>query len=181
MDSVARNLIILVASVWGGLFSFYGFLAYRARLWSPLWAISATEKTFDGSAAKLGSSEEESPIKRGRHFFRELRCGVCHGPDGQGGVKNPNADPEGMVPNLYDLADAFTWKDLKDKIRKGAHPAKLDDDKLEPPLAMPSWEGVASDGEIEDLAHYLFSLKSPTESQEPKESAGQNVEEARDE
>ncbi|MBI4055542.1 MAG: cytochrome c [Elusimicrobia bacterium] len=168
-DRGSLNLVVLVLSVWAGLFLFYGFLAYRARLWSPLWAISPTEKVFAALAEKSRSLDEDSPILKGRLLYREFRCGVCHGPEGEGGVKNPNADPDGVVPNLYDLGDAFTFNDLKDKIRKGTHPAKLEEKDQEPPLDMPSWEKTLSGGELEDLAQYLFSLKSPPGSREEEE------------
>jgi cytochrome c553 len=167
-DRGVRNLAILVISVGVGLFSFYGFIGYRTRLWSPRWAISPTKKAYPVVNINPGTSQPEadSPVERGRLLYQELRCGVCHGPNGEGGVKNPNSDPDGTVPNLFDLADAFTWNDLKDKLLKGAHSAKLEEDKPEPPLEMPSWEKVLSDQEMEELTHYLFSLKSPTETAE---------------
>lgn len=159
-DLVARNLVILFISVWTALFGFYGFLAYRAHLWSPLWAIQPTTKSFTERLPLRPSSEGTSQIEQGRLAYRELRCGVCHGPNGEGGVKNPNADPDSAVPNLFDLEEAFTWNDLIEKIRKGAHPAKMEDDKPEPPLDMPAWMDIISEEELESLAHYLFSLKS---------------------
>ena len=162
-DRGSKNLVILVISVWSALFGFYGFLAYRARLWSPLWAIQPTTKPFAERLPQHPSSEEPSRIGQGRLLYREFRCGVCHGPDGEGGVKNPNADPDGAVPNLLDLEDAFTWDDLKDKIRKGYHPAKLAEEKPEPPLDMPAWGELFSEEDLESLAHYLFSLKSKDE------------------
>lgn len=169
MDSGARNLVLLVAAVWSCLFSFYGFLAYRARLWSPLWAISATEKVFAAPAGMTPPGEGPA-IARGRRLFREFRCGVCHGPNGEGGVKNPNADLDGVVPNLFDLADAFTRNDLKDKIRKGSQPAKIEEGEPEPVLDMPAWAELLSEDKIEDLSQYLFSLKSPPESKNKGEA-----------
>jgi len=160
-DHGARNLVLLVASVWALLLGFYGFLAYRARLWSPLWAIEPT--TFLTHFPERPLREEASPAERGRQLYRQLRCGVCHGPNGEGGVKNPNADPDQKVPNLFNLSEAFTRKDLKDKLLKGAHPAKLEEAGPEPPLDMPSWEKALAPEELENLTDYLFSLKPPPE------------------
>ncbi len=159
-DAGALGLIVLVAGAWAGIFGFYGFLGWRARLWSPRWAITPTTQAF---AAEPAGSESawDKDILRGRRIYRALRCGVCHGPQGRGGVKNPNADPEGMVPNLEDLADAFTRADLKGKLLKGGHPAKLDEAEPEPPLDMPSWRKILTAEETEDLAKYLFSIKGP--------------------
>ncbi len=38
-DKGARNLIVLVSVVWSAVFIFFGFLALRARMWSPCWVI----------------------------------------------------------------------------------------------------------------------------------------------
>lgn len=38
-DRGARNLVVLVAFVWSMVFAFFIFLAIRARMWSPYWAI----------------------------------------------------------------------------------------------------------------------------------------------
>lgn len=168
-----RNLVILVILIAVGLLSFYGFIGYRTRLWSPRWAITPTEKIYPilhtgTSQSNPANSEgnEDSPVEGGRRLYQELRCGLCHGPNGEGGVKNPNSDPDGMVSNLFDLSEAYTWNDLKDKLMKGAHSAKLEDGKPDPPLDMPSWERTLSDEELEALTHYLFSLKSPPETAE---------------
>ncbi|MBI4375109.1 MAG: cytochrome c [Elusimicrobia bacterium] len=156
------KLVGLVAATWVGLIGFYVFLAYRARLWSPLWAISPTTKVF--AITPMGPAKEEGSlaVARGRLIYQSFRCGVCHGPNGEGGVKNPNADadPEGLVPNMHDLAESFTVADLKDKILKGAHTAKADDAGPEPPMDMPAWRKDLPDAEMDDLARYLFSIKS---------------------
>lgn len=158
-DRGARNVVILVASLGAVLLCFYGFLAYRAKRWSPLWAISPGRSAYTPIPRRTVLSEEDSLLERGRLLYQQLGCGVCHGPQGEGGVKNPNA-PGGAIPGLYDLAQAYTPKDLKDKIKKGAQPVKLEENQPEPPLVMPAWENALTEEEMEDLAHYLFSLKS---------------------
>ncbi|MBI3291806.1 MAG: cytochrome c [Elusimicrobia bacterium] len=159
-DRGARRLIILVAAVWSALFGFYGFLAYRARLWSPLWAIQPTRRAYASIPERPPDSPALAQMRRGRRLYQEMRCGVCHGSEGRGGVKNPNADPDGKVPTLLDLSEAFTRRDLKDKILKGSRPPPLGESAPEPPLEMPAWRAVLSEDELEDLTAFLFSLKS---------------------
>lgn len=158
-----HNLAILVASGAAGIFSFYGFLAYRARLWSPRWAISPTQKTNPPSVSSRASPKEDSPIHRGRSLYRQAHCGVCHGPGGEGGVKNPNADNGGSIPGFIDLAQVLGWEDfrdrLKEEIKKGAQTGKMDKAKPGPPLNMPPWKNEFSDSQLEDLLRYLYSLK----------------------
>ena len=40
---------------------------------------------------------EETPAARGHRLAGELGCFACHGPDGDGGTKNPGSQ-EGEVP-----------------------------------------------------------------------------------
>lgn len=170
MVSGAKRLVGLVLAVWGGLFSFYGFLGWRTRLWSPAWAIAPTTREPEPAAGPQGPEG----TARGRRLYREARCGVCHGPEGQGGVKNPNADPDGVVPNLYDLAEGFTRSDLEDKLRKGARPAKLEEDGPQPPLDMPAWRVVLDEEDIDALAEYLLTLKAPPGSGAAEADDGKN-------
>lgn len=41
-DKGAQNLIVLVSVVWCAVFIFFGFLALRARMWSPYWVIHSS-------------------------------------------------------------------------------------------------------------------------------------------
>lgn len=169
-DLGSLKLIGLVLAVWVCLIGFYGFLAYRARLWSPLWVIVPTTQAFAETPRMIPRDPHSLSIERGRFLYRSLRCGVCHGPDGEGGVKNPNAeaDPAEVVPNLYDLSESFTLADMKGKILKGAHTAKAEETGPEPPLDMPAWKEELPDADLEDLARYLFRLKSPAATEENK-------------
>jgi mono/diheme cytochrome c family protein len=172
-NSGSRNLVLLVVSVSSSLLIFYGFLAIRARLWSPLWAIKPTEKVFASSMTGPSPAGEESPVEHGRLLYSEYGCGICHGPHGEGGVKNPNADanPPETVKNLLDLEDYFTSDDLKEIIREGVEPAKLDEDKPEPPLVMPAWRDIISEEELENLSLFIFTLISP-----PSDASGEEEE-----
>jgi mono/diheme cytochrome c family protein len=100
------------------------------------------------------------PVERGREVYRKYGCAGCHGPDGKGGVPNPNAKTAQQVPGLTYVADGYTKTELKTRIVKGQHeiPA-LDAKRPPPPLYMPAWGSVIKDAELDDLVAYLMSLK----------------------
>jgi mono/diheme cytochrome c family protein len=100
------------------------------------------------------------PVERGREVFRKYGCAGCHGPDGKGGVPNPNAKTAQQVPGLIYVADGYTKDELKDRISNGQReiPA-LDPKRPPPPLYMPAWARTINDAELNDLTAYLMSLK----------------------
>ena len=81
-----------------------------------------------------------SPVDRGREVFRKYGCAGCHGPDGKGGVPNPNAKTAQQVPALTYVADGYTKPELRKLIQRGQReiPA-LDPARPPPPLYMPAW------------------------------------------
>ncbi len=101
-----------------------------------------------------------SPVERGRAVFRKYGCAGCHGPDGKGGVPNPNAKTAQQVPGLIYVADGYTKAELKARILNGQKEINaLDPKRPPPPLYMPPWRGTINDAEVDDLVAYLFSLK----------------------
>lgn len=38
-------------------------------------------------------------VSHGRQLYQVYGCAMCHGPEGKGGVANPNAESEGKVPD----------------------------------------------------------------------------------
>jgi sulfur oxidation c-type cytochrome SoxX len=107
-----------------------------------------------------------SPAERGREVYRKYGCAGCHGPEGKGGVPNPNAKTAQLVPGLTRVAEGYTKEELKARILKGQHEiSALDPKRPPPPLYMPAWAGTIKDSEVDDLVSYLMSL-------EPK---GENV------
>ncbi len=76
-----------------------------------------------------------SPVDRGREVFRKYGCAGCHGPDGKGGVPNPNAKTAQQVPALTYVADGYTKPELRRLIQGGQReiPA-LDPARPPPPL-----------------------------------------------
>jgi len=100
-----------------------------------------------------------TPVERGKAVFRKYGCAGCHGPDGQGGVPNPNAKTGQQVPKLKYVAEGYTKEEVKKRILNGQHEIfALDPKKPAPPLYMPAWRGKIAEGELNDLVEYLFSL-----------------------
>jgi len=100
------------------------------------------------------------PAGRGREVFRKCGCAGCHGPDGKGGVPNPNAKTAQQVPALTYVADGYTKPELKKLIVNGQREiVALDPRRPAPPLYMPAWGNTIKDAEVDDLVAYLFTLK----------------------
>ncbi|MFI5335533.1 MAG: c-type cytochrome [Opitutales bacterium] len=100
------------------------------------------------------------PAERGQEVFRKYGCAGCHGQEGKGGVPNPNARSGEQVPNLQHVGDGYTKEELVAFIRRGQPDIPmLDPNRPRPPLFMPSWRGVIQEGELDDLAEYVLSLK----------------------
>lgn len=100
---------------------------------------------------------------QGAQLFQQFQCFACHGPQGKGGVKNPNA-VGGEVPALTRVAEGYTVSELKRKIQEGVPTVdKQDPDGPDPPLFMPAWKGVLNDEQTDSLTAYLLSLTPKTE------------------
>jgi mono/diheme cytochrome c family protein len=101
-----------------------------------------------------------SPVERGREVYRKYGCAGCHGPEGKGGVPNPNAKTAQLVPGLIRVAEGYTKEELKARILNGQHEiSALNPKRSPPPLYMPAWRGTIKDAEVDDLVAYLISLK----------------------
>ncbi len=100
------------------------------------------------------------PVERGHEVYRKYGCAGCHGPDGKGGIPNPNAKTAQLVPDLIKVAEGYTKDELKARILKGQReiPA-IDPKRPPPPLYMPAWAGTIKDAEVDDLVAYLINLK----------------------
>ncbi len=106
-----------------------------------------------------------SPVARGKEVYRKLGCAGCHGPEGKGGIPNPNAKTGEQVPSLLYVAEGYSPAELKDFVLRGQPEiASLDPTRPKPPLYMPSWRGKITPGELDDLVAFLRSLL-------PKEAA----------
>jgi mono/diheme cytochrome c family protein len=100
-----------------------------------------------------------TPVERGKATYRKYGCAGCHGPDGQGGVPNPNAKTAQQVPGLKFVSEGYTRDELKKRILDGQREIPSMDAKRPPaPLYMPPWRGKIAEGELSDLTDYLMSL-----------------------
>lgn len=106
-----------------------------------------------------GGSFQPTPAQRGERIYRRYGCRGCHGADGEGGVTNRNAESGEQVPPLRFVREGYTAEELKQRIRLGVRDvARLDPEGPEPPLFMPAWGDRLSEGQLDDLVAYLFSL-----------------------
>lgn len=98
-------------------------------------------------------------VERGKAVYRKYGCAGCHGPDGQGGVPNPNAKTAQQVPGLKFVSEGYTKDELKKRILDGQREIPAMDARTPPPpLYMPPWRGKIAEGELSDLMEYLVSL-----------------------
>ncbi|HSC50987.1 MAG TPA: c-type cytochrome [Gaiellaceae bacterium] len=82
-------------------------------------------------------------------------CIHCHGPNGLGGVPNPQS-PDKSIPPLSGAAfrsEFNTDKKIEDVIRSGSVIGRA------PIVSMPHWGGVLSDADLAALVAYLKTLK----------------------
>ncbi len=105
--------------------------------------------------------------ERGNVVYRKYGCAGCHGPDGKGGIPNPNAKTAQQVPGLKYVAEGYTKDELRKRILDGQREIPpMDAKKPPPPLYMPPWREKIAEGELNDLVAYLMSLKPKEEKSE---------------
>lgn len=111
-------------------------------------------------ADSIYASLASQPLpQQGYRIYRKYGCILCHGVNGEKGLKNKNAQTGEEIPALTYVAEGYTREELKQQILKGvANVAKKDSLGPTPPYRMPSWKGLISDEELENLTAYLFSL-----------------------
>ncbi len=92
----------------------------------------------------------------GSLLYERYGCVNCHGPNGRGGVPNPQSEDK-VIPPLSG-ADFFsefdTDKKIIDVIRSGSVLGKA------PIVSMPHWGGIIPDRQLNALAAYIKTLKT---------------------
>ena len=122
--------------------------------------VKAARAAVSGNAPSPAELARLTPVERGRAVFQKYGCFQCHGPEGKGGVSNPNAKTAELVPSLIYVADGYTKAELIAFISRGERNIpRLNPAGPEPPHFMPQWGPVISTNELSDLADFLFSLK----------------------
>jgi mono/diheme cytochrome c family protein len=137
------------------------FLTAGAFYW-----VSKSQDQGPTSLPTLGKPPEtdDPTLQAGWKVYTSKGCVFCHGPAGEGGVKNPNA-VGGLIPPLKAVAEGYNEEELKEKILKGV--PVIDQEKPDgppPPLYMPAWEGLLTEQELNQVVAYLMSLAPKTES-----------------
>jgi len=110
--------------------------------------------------ASLAEVVEETSlpqVEAGRRVYKRYGCAVCHGVEGRGGVPNNNVEG-GKVPALTYVADNLFTREIYEKIENGSIPEKLDPKGEDPLYIMPSWKGIMTRQEMDNLVAYLKSL-----------------------
>jgi mono/diheme cytochrome c family protein len=89
----------------------------------------------------------------GQALYQRYGCINCHGPNGLGGVPNPQS-PDTTVPPLVgkEFHSEFSAKDISDVIRSGSVIGKA------PIVSMPHWGTILSDKQIAQLVAYIDTL-----------------------
>jgi len=117
----------LVALAIVGLSSALGWLYLRAGDGPASSVLGSTAPTAgDPKVATPAEAPDAAAMKapapeprfadlaaRGKWLFKNKACGACHGPDGRGGVPNPNSI-QGTVPSLAELPDRLMLFDEED-------------------------------------------------------------------
>ncbi len=97
----------------------------------------------------------QGPVVAGMAAYVHYGCINCHGPNGLGGVPNPQS-PDKTIPPLagQDFRSEFnTDKKILDVIRSGSVIGK-------PPItSMPHWGGIIPNWQLKALVAYLKTLK----------------------
>ena len=96
---------------------------------------------------------EQGDATAGAALYERYGCVNCHGPNGLGGVPNPQS-PDTTIPPLVGKAfhDEFSDKDIAEIIRSGSVLGKA------PIVSMPHWGSILTDRQIAQLVAYISTL-----------------------
>jgi cbb3-type cytochrome c oxidase subunit III len=108
-----------------------------------------------GAEAPFVPTDQGEPVA-GAALYGKYGCINCHGPNGLGGVPNPQS-PDKAIPPLSG-ADFFSEFDtdakIKEIIRTGSVLGSA------PIVSMPHWGGILSDDQLDALVAYIKTLKT---------------------
>jgi mono/diheme cytochrome c family protein len=96
---------------------------------------------------------DQGDAAAGQALYQRYGCINCHGPNGLGGVPNPQS-PDTTIPPLVgkEFHSEFSAKDIADVIRSGSVLGKA------PIVSMPHWGTILTDRQIAQLIAYIDTL-----------------------
>jgi cbb3-type cytochrome c oxidase subunit III len=98
----------------------------------------------------------QGPAVEGSLLYQRYGCVNCHGPNGLGGVPNPQS-PDKSIPALSG-ADFFkefnTDQKILDVVRSGSVLGRA------PIVSMPHWGGIIPDDQLQAIVAYIKTLKT---------------------
>jgi mono/diheme cytochrome c family protein len=133
--------------VWHGVIS--------ARQISSLVAYVRAGLPQVADAVPLPVPENQGDVVAGAALYVRYGCIDCHGPNGLGGVPNPQS-PDKTIPPLtgIDFRHQFnTPAKIKAVVLSGSVIGSA------PIVSMPHWGGILSDRQLNQLVAYLHTLK----------------------
>ena len=134
--------------VWGQVISARQVTALVAYVHAGLPAVAG--------AVPPAVQTDQGPVVEGAQLYVRDGCINCHGPNGLGGVPNPQS-PDKSIPPLSG-ADFFgefnTDQKIIDVIRSGSVIGRA------PIVSMPHWGGIISDSELHALVAYIKTLRA---------------------
>ena len=134
--------------VWGQIISQRQVTALVAYVHAGLPAVAG--------ATPVPVQADQGPVVEGAQLYVRYGCINCHGPNGLGGVPNPQS-PDKSIPPLSG-ADFFhqfnTDQKIIDVIRSGSVIGRA------PIVSMPHWGGILSDAQLHALTAYIKTLKT---------------------
>jgi cbb3-type cytochrome c oxidase subunit III len=134
--------------VWGQIISRRQVTALVAYVHAGLPAVAG--------ATAVPVQTDQGPVVEGAQLYVRDGCINCHGPNGLGGVPNPQS-PDKSIPPLSG-ADFFHQFNTDAKIiaviRSGSVLGRA------PIVSMPHWGGILSDTQLHALVAYIKTLKT---------------------
>ena len=129
-------------------------------------ALTAHLETLDGQRNRESQEWEfnvnlflnNRAARRGELVFKRAACWSCHGEDGRGGIRNPNAAPDEQVPSLLEATNTHSLEQLQTRLAERQRPASIDSSAAAAPFFCPDYSGALTDDELADLYAYLVTL-----------------------
>ena len=98
---------------------------------------------------------DQGPVVEGAQLYVRYGCINCHGPNGLGGVPNPQSEDKAIPPlSGADFFSEFnTDQKIIDVIQSGSVIGRA------PIVSMPHWGGILSPSQLHALAAYIKTLR----------------------